>query len=241
MMNKKHCRKRGNLLEEKQTTEQRVYSHLKDALLARKIAPGTQLVEQTVSETLKVSRTPIRQAFKRLEAEGLIEMVPNKGSFVVHPSKSEIQAFFEMRNEFEHMAVRYGLKNVTDKDLAGLRELLKKEQETYKSKDLKEYVRLNKEFHLFLAKKSGNKFLIRYMEQLLNQNTVYLFLFDVFYQVDAGHSARAAEHGKMVEAMEKKDESELHALIDQHMKRSMNDLRIQDSGFQPLTEIFQGG
>ncbi|WP_162357157.1 GntR family transcriptional regulator [Metabacillus mangrovi] len=228
-------------MEEKQTTEQRVYSHLKDALLARKIAPGTQLVEQTVSETLKVSRTPIRQAFKRLEAEGLIEMVPNKGSFVVHPSKSEIQAFFEMRNEFEHMAVRYGLKNVTDKDLAGLRELLKKEQETYKSKDLKEYVRLNKEFHLFLAKKSGNKFLIRYMEQLLNQNTVYLFLFDVFYQVDAGHSARAAEHGKMVEAMEKKDESELHALIDQHMKRSMNDLRIQDSGFQPLTEIFQGG
>ncbi|WP_164462058.1 GntR family transcriptional regulator [Bacillus sp. FJAT-42376] len=224
----------------KQTTEQRVYIHLKEALLARKIAPGTQLVEQTISETLKVSRTPIRQAFKRLETEGLIEIIPNKGSYVVHPSKEEILSFFDMRKEFEHMAVKYGLRHIRDEDIKKLNSLLAKEQETYKNKDLNGYVNLNKEFHLYLARKSENKFLIRYMEQLLNQNNVYLFLFDVFYQVETEHNARAAEHEKMVKAMEEKNADELHELIDQHMKRSINDLRLQDEGFQSLAEILSG-
>lgn len=224
-------------LKEKQTTEQRVYSNLKEALLARKIAPGTQLVEQTISETLKVSRTPIRQAFQKLEAEGLIEIIPNKGSYVVHPSKDEILSFFDMRREFEHMAVKYGLDKLEAADIEKLKNLLEREQETYKSKDLNGYVHLNKEFHLYLARKSGNKFLIRYMEQLLNQNNVYLFLLDVFYQVETEHNARAAEHEKMVQAMEEKNAEDLHILIDQHMKRSINDLRLEDEGFKPLSKI----
>ncbi|KZZ85393.1 MULTISPECIES: GntR family transcriptional regulator [Bacillaceae] len=224
-------------MKEKQTTEQRVYSNLKEALLARKIAPGTQLVEQTISETLKVSRTPIRQAFQKLEAEGLIEIIPNKGSYVVHPSKDEILSFFDMRREFEHMAVKYGLDKLEAADIEKLKNLLEREQETYKSKDLNGYVHLNKEFHLYLARKSGNKFLIRYMEQLLNQNNVYLFLLDVFYQVETEHNARAAEHEKMVQAMEEKNAEDLHILIDQHMKRSINDLRLEDEGFKPLSKI----
>ncbi|MGD6816426.1 GntR family transcriptional regulator [Metabacillus sp. 84] len=222
---------------EKQTTEQRVYMHLKEALLGRKIAPGTQLVEQTISEKLKVSRTPIRLAFKKLESEGLIEIVPNKGSYVVQPSKEEILSFFDMRREFEHLAVRYGLDRMEEEDFGKLNSLLKKEQEAYKNKDLKGYVNVNKEFHLYLARKSGNKFLIRYMEQLLNQNNVYLFLFDVFYQVETGHNARAEEHNRMVEAMREKNAEDLHQLIDLHMKRSINDLRLSDEGFQSLSEI----
>ncbi|MBS2970963.1 GntR family transcriptional regulator [Metabacillus sp. KIGAM252] len=224
-------------MKEKQTTEQRVYNNLKEALLARKIAPGTQLVEQTISETLKVSRTPIRQAFQKLEAEGLIEIIPNKGSYVVHPTKDEILSFFDMRREFEHMAVKYGLDKLEAADIENLKSLLEKEQETYKSKDLNGYVHLNKEFHLYLARKSGNRFLIRYMEQLLNQNNVYLFLFDVFYQVETEHNARAAEHEKMVQAMEDKNAEDLHILIDQHMKRSINDLRLEDEVFKPLSKI----
>ncbi|BCB02298.1 GntR family transcriptional regulator [Bacillus sp. KH172YL63] len=227
------------IVKKRQTTELRVYGHLKDALLARKIAPGTQLVEQIISEKMEVSRTPIRHALKRLEAEGLVQIIPNRGAFVVHPSREEIISFFELRKEIEFLTVKYGLPKVKKSDIPKLYTLLEEEQETYRQKDLLKYVELNKQFHLFLAEVSGNKFLTRYMDEMLTQSNVYLFLFDVFYHIEPGENVRSREHEDMVKAIENKDGQTLLELIDLHMKHSFDDLRLEDNGYSTLEEVLE--
>ncbi|WP_171050923.1 GntR family transcriptional regulator [Bacillus sp. BHET2] len=224
-------------MKKRQTTELRVYDHLKDALLARKIAPGTQLVEQIISEKMAVSRTPIRHALKRLQTEGLVQIIPNRGAFVVHPTREEIISFFELRKEIEFLTVKYGLPKVKKSDLPKLYAFLEEEQETYKQKNLLKYVELNKQFHLFLAEVSGNKFLMRYMDEMLTQSNVYLFLFDVFYHVEPGENVRFREHEEMVKAIENKDQETLLELIDLHMKHSFDDLRLEDKGYSSLESV----
>jgi DNA-binding GntR family transcriptional regulator len=224
-------------VKKRQTAELRVYARLKDALLARKIAPGTQLVEQIISLKMAVSRTPIRHALKRLESEGLVQIIPNRGAFVVHPTKEEIISFFELRKELEFLTVKYGLPKVKKSDLSRLYTFLKEEQETYKQKDLLKYVELNKQFHLFLAEVSGNKFLMKYMDEMLTQSNVYLFLFDVFYHVEPGENVRFREHEEMVKAIENKDRQTLLELIDLHMKHSFDDLRMEDKGYSSLEAV----
>ncbi|TYS90327.1 GntR family transcriptional regulator [Rossellomorea aquimaris] len=224
-------------VKKRQTAEFRVYGQLKDALLARKIAPGTQLVEQIISLKMDVSRTPIRHALKRLEAEGLVQIIPNRGAFVVHPTKEEIISFFELRKELEFLTVKYGLPKVKKAHMSKLYAFLEDEQETYKQKDLLKYVELNKQFHLFLADVSGNKFLIRYMDEMLTQSNVYLFLFDVFYHVEPGENVRFREHEEMVKAIENKDQQTLLELIDLHMKHSFDDLRLDDNGYSSLESV----
>jgi DNA-binding GntR family transcriptional regulator len=224
-------------VKKRQTAEFRVYGQLKDALLARKIAPGTQLVEQIISLKMDVSRTPIRHALKRLEGEGLVQIIPNRGAFVVHPTKEEIISFFELRKELEFLTVKYGLPKVKKSDMSKLYEFLENEQETYKQKDLLKYVELNKQFHLFLAEVSGNKFLIRYMDEMLTQSNVYLFLFDVFYHVEPGENVRFREHEEMVKAIENKDQQTLLELIDLHMKHSFDDLKLDDNGYSSLESV----
>ncbi|MCA1056078.1 GntR family transcriptional regulator [Rossellomorea aquimaris] len=224
-------------VKKKDTAEYKVYRQLKDALLARRIAPGTQLVEKTISESMYVSRTPIRQALKRLEQEGLVQNIPNRGAFVVHPTKDEITSFFEMRKELEFLAVKYGLPKVRKSDIAKLHTFLEMELETYEQKDLPAYVELNKQFHLFLAEVSGNKFLIRYMDEMLTQSNVYLFLFDVFYHVEPGENVRFREHEEMVKAIENHDHKTLLELIDLHMKHSFDDLRLDDHGYSSLEDV----
>ncbi|PFA68392.1 GntR family transcriptional regulator [Bacillus sp. AFS015802] len=225
------------IVKKRQTAELRVYGRLKDALLARKIAPGTQLIEQIISERMEVSRTPIRHALKRLEAEGLVQIIPNRGAFVVHPTREEIISFFELRKELEFLTVKYGLPKVKKSDLSRLHAFLEDEQETYKQKDLLKYVELNKQFHLFLAEVSGNKFLMRYMDEMLTQSNVYLFLFDVFYHVEPGENVRFREHEDMVKAIENKDRQTLLELIDLHMKHSFDDLRMDDKGYSSLESV----
>jgi DNA-binding GntR family transcriptional regulator len=226
-------------VKKRQTTERKVYSHLKDALLARKIAPGTQLVEQIISQKMAVSRTPIRHALKRLEAEGLVQIIPNRGAFVVHPTREEIISFFELRKEIEFLTVKYGLPKVRKSDIPKLYSFLEEEQETYRQKDLLKYVELNKQFHLFLAEVSGNKFLIRYMDEMLTQSNVYLFLFDVFYHVEPGENVRFLEHEEMVKAIENRDQQTLLELIDLHMKHSFDDLRLEENGYSSLESVLE--
>ncbi|WP_374055548.1 GntR family transcriptional regulator [Rossellomorea sp. FM04394] len=227
------------IVKKRQTAEFRVYRQLKDALLARKIAPGTQLVEQVISEKLTVSRTPIRHALKRLELEGLVQIIPNRGAFVVHPTREEITSFFELRKELEYLTVKYGLPKVKKNDMPRLYTFLKEEQETYRQKDLLKYVELNKQFHLFLAEVSGNKFLMRYMDEMLTQSNVYLFLFDVFYHVEPGENVRFREHEEMVNAIENRDQQTLLELIDLHLKHSFDDLRLEDNGYSSLEDVLE--
>ncbi|OIJ12892.1 hypothetical protein BKP35_10025 [Anaerobacillus arseniciselenatis] len=212
----------------KKSMKQHVYQTLKDAILSREIAPGSQLVEQMISEKLNVSRTPIRNAILQLEKEGLVTIYANRGAFVTLPTTAEIEQAYVARKKLEQSTAELAVVNVTEKDIERLRRIVKKERESYQNKDILEYLAINKEFHLELAKISGNKFLIDFIDKLLNQINVFLMLYDVFYDVNIENSQRYLEHEAIVDALEDKDIDRLQLLFQQHMKTSMTYMNLEE-------------
>ena len=119
-------------VERKLSAENLAYEKIKDALCQRKFGPGTKLLEQSLSTALKMSRTPIRQALKRLAQEGYVEIVPNRGAFVAQPDITDIRELYDVRIELEIFALRLGIEAFTEEDFRFLEELI--EQEVYQKK-----------------------------------------------------------------------------------------------------------
>ena len=193
------------MMRQKQSMKQYVYQTLKKAILYREIAPGTQLVEQSICSKLDVSRTPVRNAIGKLEKDGLITVYPNRGAFVTFPTADEINQAFRAREEVEKIATFMAIDHFSSADIKHLRSLINKEQESYKKNDIFLYLDINKQFHMAITKKSNNKFLIEFMEKILNQMNVYFMLFDVFYETNIEESKRYLEHEAIVNAIEAKD------------------------------------
>lgn len=228
-------------MSEKKSMIDRVHQSLKEAILYRKIAPGTQLVEKTIAEQLSVSRTPIRHAMIRLEQEGLVTIVPNRGAFVVQPTVEEIRQAFVMRKELESTAARLAINEVTDEDLEVMRELVSREKETYESVDILRYIHVNKSFHMYLAQKTGNTFLQEYMERILDQMNVYLVLYDVFYDADSSMegSTRFVEHEHIIEALSNRDLDHLLHLIERHMQVSLESMNLDKTTYRSLENVLK--
>ncbi|KAJ51872.1 GntR family transcriptional regulator [Clostridium tetanomorphum DSM 665] len=150
----------------KRSMEEVVYETLKNAILNRSLAPGTQLIESTIADRMEVSRTPIRNAIKRLALEGFVTIIPNRGAFIIQPSLEEIIQAYKMREELECIAIKFGIDKIVEDDINILENLVKKELEALTKKDIIEYFSVNKKFHTMLALKSGNKYLIKFVNSI---------------------------------------------------------------------------
>ncbi|WP_139905305.1 GntR family transcriptional regulator [Clostridium thermarum] len=222
----------------KPSMEQIVYDKLKYSILHRELAPGTQLVESTISEKLKVSRTPIRNAIKRLSLEGLINIIANRGAFVIQPSIDEIVQAYEARIELECAAVKLSLSKITADDINKLKLMVEDERASFINKDMIQFIDTNEAFHMTLVRKSGNKFLIEFMQKIVNQINVYLQLFDTFYNVNFEESESIKEHLNIIDMIEKKDSLQLDKALREHISHSFRDLEINKASYKMLNDIF---
>jgi len=233
----------GMAVEEtsKKSMEQVAYEKLKDAILRRMLAPGTQLVESTVSEKLNSSRTPIRNAIKRLASEGLINLIPNRGAFVIQPSKDEIVQAFDIRAELESSALKFAFGKITDADIEELRSLVEKEALATKENNHKEYHVLNKAFHMFFARKSGNVFLIEFTEKIIDRINVYLQLYDEFYNVKLAEFEGVTDHTEIVSLLQKKDMESIDRILRSHIAKSLMSLQIEKIVYKSIDDVFAAG
>lgn len=206
-----------------------VYQELKRGILFREIAPGTQLVEQTIGENMAVSRTPIRNAMNRLKEEGLVQIIPNRGAFVVEPTIEEIKQAFHMRRQLEKMTVELIYDTVTEEEIEKLEAIIEHEKETYETRDILSYVEVNKQFHMTLVHQTCHPFLIDFTERMLDQINVYLMLYDVFYDENLDEKKRFKEHAWIVEGLKNQDLPHLLSLVDQHMEESLTYMGINPS------------
>jgi len=225
----------------KKSMEQLAYEKLKDAILRRMLAPGTQLVESTVSEKLNSSRTPIRNAIKRLASEGLINLIPNKGAFVIQPSKEEIIQAFDIRAELESTALKFAFDKITEKDIEELKSIAGKEASAVKENDHKGYHVMNKAFHMFLARKSGNIFLIDFTEKIIDRINVYLQLYDEFYNVKLAEYEGITDHSEIISLLQKKDMKNIDKLLKSHIAKSLSSLQIEKIVYKSIDDIFAAG
>jgi DNA-binding GntR family transcriptional regulator len=202
-------------------SEDSVYQKLKTAIRKRYIKQGSQLVEVALAQQLGVSRTPVRSAIKRLEAEGLVNSIPNRGAFVITPTQREIEETFLVRAQLEIMATRLTTANITPKQIQELRELIQLETTVFDKNNLDEYSALNDQLHLKIAEFSDNRVLYSYINDLLDRTRIFLILYDPFYKIEY---CPTKEHETIVEAIADHDPDRACAAVTAHINSAINGL-----------------
>ena len=205
----------------KVNSEDSVYQKLKTAIRKKYIRQGSQLVEVALAQQLGVSRTPVRSAIKRLEAEGLVNSIPNRGAFVITPTQREIKETFLVRAQLEVMATRLTTTNITPEQIEELRKLTQAETTVFDKNNLDEYYAVNDSLHLKIAEFSGNKVLFSYINELLDRTRIYLILYDPFYKIEY---CPTKEHETIVEAIANGDPDRACAALKNHINSSINGL-----------------
>jgi DNA-binding GntR family transcriptional regulator len=208
-------------LSRKVNSEDAVYRKLKTAIRKRYIKQGSQLVEVALAQQLGVSRTPVRSAIKRLEAEGLVNSIPNRGAFVITPTQKEIEETFLVRAQLEIMATRLATVNITDKQIEELRNLIKLETTVFDESNLDDYYVANDNLHLKIAELSGNRVLLSYIKELLDRTRIYLILYDPFYKLEYRPTS---EHEEIINALAAGDVERASKAVEAHINSSINGL-----------------
>ena len=132
---------------------------LEQGILTGEFADGERLDEVRLAERFSVSRTPLREAFQRLAASGLVELVPHRGAFVRHPAFAEVIEMFEVMAELEAMCGRLAARRVTDAQIDRIDATVIACESCAGAGDSDGYYRENEEFHHLIYAASGNGFL----------------------------------------------------------------------------------
>ena len=207
-----------------------VTARLREMITEGTLAPGTRLNERVLCEQLMVSRTPLREAFKVLAGEGLIELLPNRGAQVAEMSVADIEQTFEVLGALEALSGQLACERITDAEVVEIRALHHEMQAAHARRDLATYYKINHEIHDRINASARNAVL----------TTTYLHLnariqnlrFRSNFNQDKWDAAMK-EHGIMLDALERRDGPALRAILEHHLQSKrftvVSDLRASEA------------
>lgn len=202
-----------------------VYRSLRRAIIEQALAPATRLPEDTIGEQFRVSRTLVRQALSRLQAEGLVDIQPNRGAFIAKPSLEEAKDTFDMRHCLEREVIRKLVDVITAKDIAALQAHVKKEKRARDHGDnVPRAIRLAGEFHVILAERTGSALLTRYVSEVVSRCSLILAVYNRAHSSDCAVN----EHGQIIEALKKGDAAGAMQIMDAHLGAVESRARLID-------------
>jgi DNA-binding GntR family transcriptional regulator len=193
-----------------------VANRLRELIIEGELAPGTRLNERTLCNRLGVSRTPLREAFRLLASEGLVQIQPNRGAQVVALSEEDIRESFEVMSGLEALSGELACRNITDDEVAEIRALTFEMLACHARRDLPAYYRLNRVIHDRINQAARNR-LLGQMYATLNQRIQNLRFRSNFDQAKWDQAAR--EHMDMVEALAARDPARLAGIMRTHLRQ----------------------
>lgn len=201
-----------------------VQEALRQAIIEQKLQPGARLPEDALGETFGTSRTIAREALGRLAVEGLVELKPNKGAFVANPSLEEGRDIFMVRRGLEQTVAGLLAGKLDAAQVESLKAFVEAEQ-AVSGKDERESIRLAGEFHLLLARMTGNQLLIRYVTEVVSRCSLILAMYGRPHSADCGTD----EHRHIIEMLARGEAASACELMDGHLAavagRAMLDAR----------------
>ena len=212
-----------------------IRDHLRDAIVDRRLAPGTKLSEAEVGVLFDVSRTVVRAALQALAFEGLVKTERNRGAFVANPSPEEARQVFDSRRLIEPGLARAAASRITPADLAAFRESLNAETRLLAERGpvaRRAEIHASGDFHLLLATVAGNVILLRFMEELVARSSLVIALYGNSGASSCGHN----EHADILTALEQGDGDRAAALLISHIDHIEADLDLRVNAGLPLRE-----
>jgi len=194
----------ANILENHLPLRDKVYHIIRKAILERELKPGKRLTEMEISNKYGISRTPIREAFRKLESEGFLTIVPRKGAIVTDLNEQTVLEFYQIKGALEALAGRLALKNFTEEDIKELEELNNKLKSFEKEDNtsLEDFNKIHNQFHRKFIVLSKNKLLIEILDNLTKRYLRFRLMVEHTDFIDEV----IAQHEEIIDAFKKNDE-----------------------------------
>lgn len=193
---------------------QQVAHRLRQMLVENRIPPGAKLNERELSDELNVSRTPLREAIKMLAAEGLVELLPNRGAIAVDLTELDILNTFEVMAGLEAQSGELAAQRVTDAELAEIKAMHYEMLAAYTRRDLPAYYRLNASIHNAINLAAKNPILTATYQQVNARLQALRFRSN---QDGEKWSAAVKEHEQMINALTARDAVAMRAVLMSHL------------------------
>jgi DNA-binding GntR family transcriptional regulator len=204
-------------LDSYQPLREVVCESLRDAIRKGILKPGERLMEIQLAEELGVSRTPVREAIRKLELEGYVIMMPRRGTYVANLSIRDVNEVFEIRTSLDSLAGGLAAERITDEELEALQCLLVKLNGYIEDDNMDKIVETDVKFHDILYQASRNSRLVGIISNLRDQLTRFRTASMSF---PGRLNATLEEHRRLVEAIAQGDADEARAAAEDHMEKS---------------------
>ncbi|MBL8378114.1 MAG: GntR family transcriptional regulator [Burkholderiales bacterium] len=193
-----------------------VATRLRDMIVEGQLSAGSRLNERVLAAALEVSRTPLREAFKMLAGEGLVELLPNRGAVVARMGTAEVAAAFDVIGALEGLAGELACRHITADELAEIRALQFDMLASHARRDLPGYFRANMRIHALINAAARNPVLTETFARLNSRIHATRYRSNLT-QERWDHAV--AEHAEMLKLLEARDGAKLRALLESHLHR----------------------
>ena len=206
-----------------------VFNTLRRAILTGKLKPGERLMEVHLANRLGVSRTPIREAIRKLELEGLVIMIPRRGAEVARITEKSLKDVLEVRRTLDALSVELACERISGEDLERLRAACEEFEQAAKGKDASVIAKADVALHDIIVAATGNERLVQLVNNLSEQMYRYRF---VYIMEESQHDMLVAEHREIYESILCRDKerasraAKLH--IDNQEKSIMRQIKMEN-------------
>ena len=195
-----------------------VFNTLRQAILKGELAPGERLMEIQLANKLGVSRTPIREAIRKLELEGLVLMIPRKGAEVAEITEKNMRDVLEVRKALEELAVQLACEKITDEEIEEMKKAAEEFKMILKSKDITEIAEADVRFHDIIYMATDNQKLIHLLNKLREQ--MYRYRVEYLKKKEC-YPQLLREHQAIIEAIEKSNKETASEIMGQHIENQV--------------------
>ncbi|RCX16079.1 GntR family transcriptional regulator [Anaerobacterium chartisolvens] len=192
-----------------------IFNTLKEAIIVGELRPGERLMEVQLADKMGVSRTPVREAIRKLELEGLVNMIPRKGAQVADLSVKDIMNVLEVRASLDGLATALSAQRITEDEIKELKHVLSQFISNVEKENLPGIIKKDVEFHDIIYRSSRNEKLIQISSNLREQVHRFrvIYLKDYISTKDIMH-----EHMEIYDAIVSKDPEKALVLAQKHIK-----------------------
>jgi len=201
-----------------------VYEQLKRQILIGKITPGTRMMEVELAEEMGVSRTPVREAIRKLEKEGLVTIEPRRGAYASDISVKDMVDTMEVREHLEALAAFLAAQTMDAQQIEELEQITNGYTEAIQNSDTEKMIHYDELFHKKIVYASGNKTLIQISETVQELALRFRYL---YYDDFTRYGTMPIEHKAILDAIEEKDAKAAKECAKNHVKR-LKDFVIRD-------------
>ena len=202
-----------------------VFDKIRSDILNGKYKRGEELVESSIGKELGISRTPVREAIRQLELEGLVQLVPNKGAFVTGISEKDVRDIYLIRARLEGLAARMAAKNITPELLDAMEETVVLSEYHAKKEHYEQVCEMDSKFHKLLYKASGS----RILEHTLTEFHQYVQRVRMASIMKKRRMEKSNdEHDAILTAIREHDEEKAELVATRHISNTVENLKNYD-------------